>query len=162
MIPRTAVIVFVALLAAPLSSIDAPTASLQVTARVGRSCLIDSGPLSFGDYDPVGRNAAVPLDGESILTVNCTRGTPSAVTLDAGQHAIGGSRFMAALTDRLAYDLYQDPSHTIPWGNTPAQVVLLGPSDGNPVSIRVYGRVLANQDVRAGTYGDSIVATVVF
>jgi spore coat protein U-like protein len=160
---RTAAAVLLAVLIPPASAtLDVPTASLRVAATVGRSCLIDSGPLAFGDYDPVGRNAAAPLDAEGILTVICTRGTPSAVALDAGQHAAGQTRFMASGADRLGYELYQDQSHTVRWGDTPGDVLTLAPSDGSPRSVRVYGRVASNQDVAVGRYFDSIVATVVF
>jgi spore coat protein U-like protein len=166
MISRTGAIVFVVALLAVAPprppTIDADTASMRAVATVGRSCLIDSGPLVFGEYDPVERNVSIPLDTEAIIVVNCTRGTPSAVSLDGGQHATGAQRNLANGADLLRYDLFQDQSHSIPWGNTPGNVLVLGSSDGNPLSVRVFGRVPANQDIRVGSYTDSIVATVVF
>lgn len=163
MVARTGAAFLLVLLIPPASStVDVPTASLRVAAVVGRSCLIDSSPLAFGEYDPVGRHASAPLDGEATLTVTCTKGTPSIVALDGGQNANGQARFMASGGNRLAYELYQDSSHTIRWGDAPSDALTLGPSNGSAQSLHVYGRVAPNQDVAVGQYLDSIVATVVF
>ena len=135
---------------------------MSVAATVSRSCQIDGGSLAFGNYDPVARNATAPLDAETIIVITCTKGTPASIALNAGGHAQGASRFMASGPSLLRYDLYQDAGRNQHWGDSPGDTLALGPSTGDPRSIYVYGRVLANQDVPVGGYSDSVVATVYF
>jgi len=137
-------------------------AGLLVAATVTRSCQLEAGPLTFGSYDPVANHATVPLDGETIMTVTCTKGTPAAIALGAGGNGTAGQRFMTSGPNLLGYDLYQDPSRGQRWGDSPAEMLTLRASNGDPQSIYIYGRVPPNQDVPVGSYADTIVATVYF
>ncbi|HET6957702.1 MAG TPA: spore coat U domain-containing protein [Vicinamibacterales bacterium] len=141
---------------------SAAQSGMSIAATVNRSCQIDGASLAFGTYDPVSRNATAPLDGETILVVTCTRGTPAAIALNAGGHASGGRRFMASGANLLNYDLYQDAGRGQHWGDSPGDVLMLGPSTGDPKSVYIYGRVSADQDVPVGAYADTVVATVYF
>jgi spore coat protein U-like protein len=63
----------------------------------------------------------------------------------------------------LTYELYQDAGRTTVWGNGGAG--LLSPAAAPSKAARnftVYGRVTSNQDVVAGSYSDTVVATVNF
>jgi spore coat protein U-like protein len=65
--------------------------------------------------------------------------------------------------DFLTYELYQDSNRTTVWGNSGAG--LLSPAAAPSKAARnftVYGRVTANQDVAAGSYSDTVLATVNF
>jgi len=137
-------------------------AGLLVSATVTRSCQLEAGPLTFGSYDPVSNNATIPLDGETILTVTCTKGTPAAIALGNGANESGGVRFMKSGGDSLGYALFQDAARGQPWGDQTGNMLTLAPSNGDPQSIYVYGRIPPNQDVPIGSYTDSIVATVHF
>jgi spore coat protein U-like protein len=137
-------------------------ASMRVAAQVSRTCQIDAGPLAFGAYDPIGLHSTAPLDGEAIITVTCTKGTPAVIALGAGGNASGSQRFMANGTFRLQYDLYQDSTRSLPWGDTSGNWQKLRAATGDSMSISVYGRIPGAQDVSVGTYSDSVVATVYF
>src|SRR4051812_13032770 len=51
------------------------SADLTVSATVTTNCTINTGPLAFGNYDPVGTHASRPLDAAGRVTVACTKGT---------------------------------------------------------------------------------------
>ncbi|HEX4338375.1 MAG TPA: spore coat U domain-containing protein [Polyangiaceae bacterium] len=153
-----------------VSSADAGTntANLSVTATVSANCSISTTALAFGAYDPVTANASSPLDGTGGVSVNCTSGSAATVTLGQGSNANTGStdiiplrRMADASTHRLSYFLFSDSGRTTVWGNTIATGVAQT-GTGSVVALTVYGRVTAGQNVAAGSYADTVVATVTF
>jgi spore coat protein U-like protein len=63
----------------------------------------------------------------------------------------------------LTYELYQDSTHTTVWSDSGTG--LLSPVAAPSRAARnftVYGRVASAQDVPAGNYSDTVVATVNF
>jgi spore coat protein U-like protein len=144
------------------------TANLAVSASVAANCTISTSALAFGAYDPISANQSSPLLGTGGVTVVCTTGSTVNVTLDQGQSPASASSNSAPLrqmsdgaADLLAYVLYQDSAHNTPWGNTSGT----GPSPvgtGAAQSLVVYGSVAAGQNVPAGTYTDTVTATVTF
>jgi len=152
-----------AVLSTPVAAASA-TANLGVSATVTNNCTISTAALAFGSYDPVVANAATNLDGTGTVSVACTKGTTATVGLGLGANASGSTRRM---TDGggnfLTYELYQDASHSTVWGNAGAG--LLSPAAAPSKTARnftVYGQVVSNQDVTAGSYSDTVVATVNF
>jgi spore coat protein U-like protein len=70
---------------------------------------------------------------------------------------------MAGGGDFLTYELYQDTARTIVWGSGAAAGLAIGAAPSKAArTFTVYGRVAAAQDVRAASYGDSVVATINF
>jgi spore coat protein U-like protein len=140
------------------------TANLGVSATVTNNCTISTSALAFGSYDPVVANAATNLDGTGTVTVACTKGTTATVGLGLGSNASGSTRRMSdGAGGFLTYELYQDSGHVTVWGN--AGGGLLSPAAAPSKTARnftVYGQVAANQDVAAGSYSDTVVATVNF
>jgi spore coat protein U-like protein len=141
------------------------TASLTVSATVANNCTVTTTALAFGAYDPVAANLNAPLDGTGVVSVACTRGATATIELDRGAHAQGSNRRMRAATgnEHLHYELYSDSGRSTAWTNGPAGDVSLGPAPSRSArDVTVYGRIPANQDVTAGAYADSVVATVNF
>jgi len=144
------------------------TATLSVTATVSANCTIATAPLAFGGYDPIGANAAAPLDGTGTVTVTCTSGSAATITLGQGANAAGGStdaiplrRMTDGSSHFLSYFLYQDSGRSTVWGNTGGtggSATGTGAADSHTV----YGRISAGQNVPAGSYSDTVVATVTF
>jgi spore coat protein U-like protein len=140
------------------------TANLTISASVANNCVISTSALAFGSYDPVGVNASADLDGTGTVTVACTKGVAPQIGLGLGSNASGTTR---RLTDGsgnyLTYEVYHETARTTVW--TESGGGLLSPAAAPskaPRNFTVYGRVSANQDVAAGTYGDTVVATVNF
>lgn len=156
------------LAASSASHAGTATSSLSVTATVSANCTISTTPVAFGAYDPIVTNATNPLNGTGTVTVTCTNGSAATIALGQGSNAAGGSTDAAPLrqmkdagTDLLAYSLYQDTGRTTIWGNTVATSAS-DTGNGTAQAITVYGSVAAGQNVPAGSYSDTVVATVTF
>ena len=154
----------VALMGAPTAAQAATaTANLSVSATVINNCVISTAALAFGNYDPVGANAAANLDGTGTVTISCTKGTTATIGLGLGANASGTTRRMTDGSGNfLTYEMYQEVGHSTVW-NTGAG--LLSPAAAPSKAARnftVYGVVTSNQDATAGTYTDTVVATVNF
>jgi spore coat protein U-like protein len=140
------------------------TANLGVSATVTNNCTISTAALAFGSYDPVVANASANLDGTGTVVVACTKGSTATIGLGLGSNASGSVRRMSdGSSNFLTYELYQDSGRSTIWGNSGAG--LLSPVAAPSKAARnftVYGRVTSNQDVPAGSYNDTVVATVNF
>jgi spore coat protein U-like protein len=140
------------------------TANLGVSATVTNNCTISTAALAFGSYDPVVANASNNLDGTGTVIVACTKGATATIGLGLGGNASGTTRRMRdGGTNYLTYELYQDSGRATVWSEAGAG--LLSPSAAPskaPRNFTVYGRVTSNQDVPAGNYSDTVVATVNF
>src|SRR5687768_5259232 len=153
-----------AVIAAPTSVHAATaTANLSVTATVINNCVISTAAVAFGNYDPVGTNAAADLNGTGTVTISCTKGSTATIGLGLGSNASGAVRRMTDGSGNfLTYELYQEVGHSTAW-NTGAG--LLSPAAAPSKAARsftVYGAVTSNQDITAGSYTDTVVATVNF
>ncbi len=156
------------LLSVPQAASAAATANLEVSAAVSASCSISTTALAFGAYDPVVAHAATALTAEGAVLVTCTSGSGAVITLGQGANADTGStdaaparRMVSSVTNHLAYHLYSDSERATLWGNTEA-TGLAEIGTGTQESLQVYGRIPAAQNVPAGTYTDTVVATVTF
>jgi spore coat protein U-like protein len=155
--------VVIGVMAARLTAATA-TANLMVSASVANNCTINTAALAFGSYDPVVANSTANLDGTGGVSVACTKGATATIALGTGGNASGSTRRMADGSGNfLAYELYQDSGRSVIWSTSGAG--LLTPAAAPSKAARdftVFGRIGGNQDVPAGTYGDTIVATVNF
>jgi spore coat protein U-like protein len=165
--PRVGLAAMLMLLVAVSSRSDAAgsaSANLSVSASVANNCTISTSPLAFGAYDPVVANASTNLDATGMVTVACTKGATATIGLGLGSNASGNTRRMTdGSSNFLSYEVYQDSSRSTIWGNSGAE--LLSPSAAPSKAMRdftVYGRIPSNQDVPAGSYGDTVTATVNF
>jgi spore coat protein U-like protein len=155
------------LLGAGSLSAATDTADVEVTATVTANCNITSSGLAFGAYDPVITNAASNLDASGTLTVTCTSGSTGVIALGQGANADTGStdaiplRRMVSGLNFLSYALFQDAGRTTLWGNTTATDVSHS-GDGTATDVTIYGRVTSAQNVPAGAYADTVLATVTF
>lgn len=168
------VILFVscAVLLAPAVFAQSPQSSPanpdNISATVINNCRVDTFDLAFGDYDPVVANDTTDLDQNTTVNVYCTKGaTFLSLTLSAGLNfdALSGSRQMAFGAERLAYNIYLDSPGGTVWDTTnDVSPTLASTGKNNPIDggYTAYGRVFAGQDVAAGDYYDTVVATVNF
>ena len=142
----------------------ASSTNLGVSATVINNCLISTSALAFGSYDPVVGNSAADLDGTGVVSVACTKGVSPTIALGLGSNASGSTRRMGDGSGNfLSYELYQETGRVTVWGTTGG--ALLSPSAAPSKAARdftVYGRVTAGQDATAGSYTDTVVATVNF
>lgn len=141
------------------------TSNLDISASVPANCTISTSPLSFGSYDPIGNNS--DLSGTGTVTTTCTSGASATITLGQGSNPGGGStnaspsRRLADGANRLSYFLYQDNAGTTVWGNT-AGTGVAPTANGTAQDSNVYGAIPAGQNVPAGSYSDTVTATVTY
>lgn len=152
-----------ALLAVRPAQAASVASSLTISASVAKVCVITAGSVAFGNYDPVGVNSVTPLDQTGTFTVACTKNTGYTVSLGLGGNASGTTRRMTsggATPDFLSYELYLDSTRTSVWDTT--NMYSGTAASITPVTLTVYGRVPAAQNVADGAYADTVVSTVNF
>jgi len=68
-----------------------------------------------------------------------------------------------ATTDYLTYELYQETGRTTVWGTTGTALLSIGAAPSKAArTFTVYGRIPSGQDLPAGSYTDTVQATVNF
>jgi spore coat protein U-like protein len=148
----------------PVASAATATANLGVSATVTNNCTISTAALAFGSYDPVVAHASANLDGTGTVTVACTKGATATIGLGLGSNASGAVRRMKdAGTNYITYELYGDSGRSTVWSTSGPGLLSTGAAPSKAArNFTVYGRVSSNQDVPAGSYNDTVVATVNF
>ena len=150
----------VALIATPTFAAT-QTANLPINATVVANCTISTAAVNFGNYDPIGVNAAANLDSTGTVTVTCTKGAGLRIDLGLGANASGAVRRMNdGGTNYLNYELYTTNSRTTVWGTGAAGLAIAPAPDKNARNYTVYGRVPSGQDAAVGSYTDTVVATI--
>lgn len=116
--------------------------------------------VAFGTYDVYGTF----VDSTGTVRIGCILATNVTVDLSDGNAPTFIPRYMVNGAQHLTYNLYLDAARTTIWGDNTG-----GSSHATPgtiffayVNLTIYGRVPAGQDVTAGAYTDSVVATVNF
>ena len=163
-----------ALFAAVPAFAQTATTNVGVSASIANTCTITNASVALGVYDPVVTNAAAPLDGSGSVTIACTRGAVTTVSLGLGTHASGSQRRMSdGVPNFMNYELYQPPNTTpatactyaapTVWGTAGANLFVpaVAPSTAAR-SYNICGRVSGGQDLPSGSYSDTVVAIVNF
>jgi spore coat protein U domain-containing protein, fimbrial subunit CupE1/2/3/6 len=133
-----------------------------ITATISAECNVSTSALNFGNYDPVSANATTPLDATTAVNVYCTAQTPVTVALNNGLWVTGSTRRLkSAAGNFLTYDMYKDAARTTVWNatnlNSGTSTSKLTPINNG---FTVYGRLMAGQDIPAGSYSDTVTVTV--
>lgn len=151
-----ALIFILALVAALIPTTDVRAMSCSVTSLTG---------VAFGVYDAFGSS---PVYSAGSITYECSEVGASdtiAIDLSTGSSSTYDPRRLIHGIHYLAYNLYLDAAHSIVWGNGAggtARYQQIEPAEATAVAVPVYGQIPALQNAAAGTYGDTIVATVIF
>jgi spore coat protein U domain-containing protein, fimbrial subunit CupE1/2/3/6 len=152
-----------ALPATPRAQTFSTTAGMPVRIELVGFCNVSASDLDFGAY---ASNQSTPAQGQTVIQLLCSGGTVAELSLDAGSGPGGNTsrRRMEqdAGSDRLDYDLFQDPGRTIHWGDRSGVDTLEVETSGAPQTIPVYGQVPGGQRVRDGIYSDTITVHVRF
>jgi spore coat protein U-like protein len=115
---------------------------------------------AFGTYDPF---STTPLDVVGSLRHNCPQNTPVRILLDRGGSATFTPRQMRSGSEVLAYNLYLDPPSSPGariWGDGSGGTYEYNGT--GKITVELYGRVFAQQDVAVGTYTDTVTVTAFF
>jgi spore coat protein U-like protein len=134
--------------------------SFTITATISNFCTISATNLNFGTV----ANLSTSVAGTSSITLQCTNGDAYSVGLNAGSGsgATIASRLMTYGPYTVTYSLYQNSSHSAVWGTTIGTNTVSGTGSGGNQTLTVYGLVPAQTAPAAGTYNDTVVATVTY
>ena len=144
-------------------------ASFVVTANVVDNCIIGATGMNLGTFD--GTN---DLTGTSTITVRCSNGTDYTVDLSTGASGSYAARNLVNPTSTsglpLVYNLYTSGTYGTVWGDTTngtgrAGGLGAGMALANARTHTVYGQLLASDntgEIDAGTYNDTITATITY
>jgi len=127
------------------------------------NCAIATTAVSFGVYDVFSVTAN---DSTGTVTIRCTGNAANVtVTLSKGASTTFNPRILTSGSNTLTYNLLTTAARSTIWGDNTGGTVLYtnaAPPNNTNVVVTIYGRITAGQDVSAGSYSDSITATVYF
>ena len=137
---------------------------LLVPATASAACTISVTSVSFGSYSVY---TTSPDDSTGTITYRCGNSDKNiTVTVSAGTAGTFSPRTMKqGASDQPSYNLYTDATRATIWGDGTAGTSFYSksnPPNGQDTVLTVYGRILAQQDVRVGSYTDTVIATVNF
>ena len=145
------------------------TTQFEVYLDVVASCsFTGSTDVAFGSVPVI---VGQQLDADGSLTVSCNVPVAYRIGLDAGLHGSGVNdrRMASAGGEFIAYQLYSGATGTTPctatagapWGDASGGCVYGDSYAGTPQDIQIHGRLtIANP--RAGTYSDTVTATITY
>ena len=136
-----------------------PASSFQVTGTVSAFCTASATNMNFGSQG----NFNADVLATSTLTVTCTNNAGYWVGLDNGQNsATPAARKMIRGAQTVTYSLYRDSARLNVWGSTNPTDTLAGVGAATAQPLTIYGKVPAQPTPQAGTYTDTVTATVNF
>ncbi|WP_107805787.1 Csu type fimbrial protein [Nodularia spumigena] len=137
-------------------------ANLNVSASVVPSIVIT--PAAAPVPIPVENitNPSTPATATVPIAITLPSNTTGKITLGQGQNPSTGStdtqpvrRMTDGAGNYLLYELYQDESRTIIWGNTDKTALSLT-GTGSASNVNLYIKIPAGQNVPAGNYQDTV------
>jgi len=127
------------------------------------TCTISVTSVNFGTYNVFGGSAT---DSTGTITIFCNNQAHNiSVTLSKGASSTYNARTMLRGGEALSYNLFRDAARSSIWGDGTGGTSTY--TDNNPpnatnITLTVYGRVPAGQDVSAGSYSDTVAAVINF
>jgi spore coat protein U-like protein len=128
-------------------------------ARAGR-CKIDSiGNMAFGQYNVF---SAAPLDALGSIGYDCSATPGPVITLSRGSSGTYDFRTLQQGANVLRYNVFLDANRSIVFGDDTGNSSAFDGRNGRKQLVALYGRIFVSQSVPAGTYSDTLVATLEF
>ena len=130
------------------------------------ACSVSTTPVNFGSYDVFSTS---PTDSTGLITITCDETPAPWAPVSIGPSPNSGGfnprkMRLTSGTDLLNYNLYTGATYASIWGDgTSGTVTVWGKFLKNkPEHLTVYGRIPPGQDVRAGTYTDTLTVTLIW
>lgn len=133
---------------------------------VSAACTISTTPVRFGSYNVF---SSTPSDATGSISVKCNERPPPTVTISIGQSPNSGGftpRKMKLTkgTELIEYNLFIDTNRTTIWGDGSGSTSTVRRKHikKKPVVSTVYGRIPPLQDVKEGSYTETLTVTIVW
>ena len=136
-------------------------------AGINCNCSISATALGFGSYTP-----SATLDSTNVISITCSAllagfNVGYDIQLSTGNSGNYSTRTMADGGHTLNYNIYTNGARSTIWGDGSSGTSIV--SDSYLLNLisatrqyTAYGRIPAGQNPYAGTYQDTIIATVIF
>ena len=134
--------------------------NVAISANVAANCVLTAGSVAFGTYDPLVANDTAALDQTGNFTIRCVKGVVADVGLGDGLNV--GRQMSNGASGLLDYELYKDAGRTQTWTDAGAGRYVYTAANKSAATLTIYGRVSGGQDVPAGSYVDTVVASAEF
>jgi spore coat protein U-like protein len=136
---------------------------VQLIARVGSTCLSATATsLNFGMLVAATTTSVLRATATASLSIDCSNGTPFSVTSNAGANAGSGSQKRLRLGATGAYVNYAIYKNSQLSDAFPTTGGVNGVGSITPLTVPVYGEIVAQAVTSAGAYADTLVFTVSF
>jgi spore coat protein U-like protein len=133
--------------------------AFAVTMQEAQACSMNVTGVNFGSYDVFSKAA---LHSTGNINMNCPNGVGYTIGLSAGSGTYQ-QRGMSSGTHTLNYNLYTAANRAVVWGDAiSGGATESGSGTGMNVNHVVYGRIPPRQNVRAGSYSDTINLIITF
>ncbi len=138
----------------------------QSVYALGLTCTVSTTGVAFGVYDPTNPSSSTSTSNIhtqcSVLLVSVRAQMKISLNKGSGSYA---NRTMINGFSTLSYNLYQDPAHSIVWGDGTGSSSIITNNEliavlGTSRNYTVYGQVPAGQYVPSGSYNDTIIVTI--
>jgi spore coat protein U-like protein len=137
-------------------AVSPATGSFTVTATVANLCVISVTNMAFGTYTPTAASQAT-----ATVTSTCSNGDTDVLSLSTGSGSYT-QRTMLSGAVALNYNLYKDSGYTTVWTSTSPGGTVSLTGTGAPQTTTIYGQVPAGQYIAAGSYTDTITASLTY
>ena len=143
---------------ASAASAGSANANMGVSASIAATCTISTSAVAFGAY------SGTQVDATGTVTANCINGTPWTIGLGTGtgSGATTSNRKLTSGANTLGYGLFSDSTHATNWGNSVGVDTVAGTGSGSSQNQTVYGSIPTGTIPAAGSYADTVVATINF
>ena len=135
----------------------------NAAAQAAPSCTISATAVAFGNYNVY---SVTNVDSTGTITYRCNAAAANiSITLSKGASSTFSPRTLRKGAEALNFNLYRNAARTQIWGDGTGGTSVLSvanPPNNQSVNVTVFGRIPALQDVSAGSYSDTVVATVNF
>ncbi|HEY2444705.1 MAG TPA: spore coat U domain-containing protein [Rhizomicrobium sp.] len=136
------------------------TTNFTVSATVVAACVTSATNINFGNYSA---SSGSPDNASNTVSVTCTNNDPYTIALNGGNSGQVNARTMTNGSNTLGYGIYTSSSYTTIWGDgTNGTSTVSGTGNGAAQNYTAYGQVPAAEYAAAGSYTDTITATVTF
>lgn len=141
------------------------TSTFQVRITITESCTFNSTGGSDVDFGTHARSDT-PVSATGTLVVNCSKGTPYNIGLNAGANSSAPAvsatnRRMINGSNYVAYGLFQDSSHATLWGDVVGTSTKGGTGTAVDQPVSVYAQA-PTTNAPAGSYTDTVTATITY
>lgn len=126
------------------------------------ACTVTTTAAGFGNYDVFTTTAD---DTTGTIRVVCSPRANIQIAIGASPNSGGfnpRSMKLTTGTDLLNYNLYTNNARTTIWGNGTSGTSVVTVNNVTNTTRTVYGRIPALQDVRVGSYSETLTVTVTY